>query len=488
MTLLEKYRLSFDLSTVAQLLVSPDGDIQLTNRASEEMFEYPAGFLIGQPVECLLPETLRHSHPALRDAYRQLPTKRQMGQGRDLEGVTRTGRRVPLELGLEPVEEDGVRWVLVTAIDTTERQEGQALVRATLEAAASAIIMVSQDGSIISANKAANVLFGYAQEELVGQSIEILVPQDIRQRHSVFRASFFSASDQRSMGAGQSLYGCHKNGTEFRLEAALTPVEVSGRKLVLATIVDLSERLAAERALAGKRAAEAQSERLARLNDALNQFAYSVSHDLKAPMATIQGMLGLCLADLADGNTEELAANLQTLKDLSARSAEKVESVLKLARLGHESTEFEPVDLTQIARRLWREITLHETAPPRFEVNVALSAPFVSSTEAIQIILENLLSNAVKYRDHAKVDNWVQISARQDRGAVEITVADNGIGLANTEAEAIFDMFKRLTNRPGDGLGLAIVKRHVQALGGDVAVLSSLGVSTSFTIHLPQNP
>lgn len=151
----------FDLSPMALLLASPDGRIRLVNAEFARLFEYGSDDLVVQHVECLLPTELQLQHPKLREAYQKSPAKRSMGEGRDLNGMTSTGRLLPLELGLHPVEtEEGGTWTLVTAIDTSMRVRGEAMVRATLDSAASAMVMVSRDGRIVSVNKAALDLFG----------------------------------------------------------------------------------------------------------------------------------------------------------------------------------------------------------------------------------------------------------------------------------------------------------------------------------------
>ncbi len=488
MRVAEQYQLAFALSPVPLLLVDAEGVIRLANREFEDMFEYPPGGLTGLAVEALVPAAARAAHPGLRAGFARHPAKRKMGHGRDLEGITRTGRPVPLQLGLEPVPVEGTVWALVSAIDVSTRRQGEALARATLEAAGTAMIMVAPGGAIVSANRAARELFGYAEEELVGAAVELLVPPELRAPHRGWRDGFLAASTARAMGAGQLIYGRHRDGSQFRLEVALTPVTAADRSLVLATIIDLTERLAKERALAAQRAAEAQAARLATLNDQLDRFAYSASHDLKAPLSTITGMLGLCLDDLARGELDEVAANLTMLLELSQRSARKVEGVLRLARIGHDPAQAAPIDLGGTVDRLWRQVTVNDPAPPRLECDLRLDGPFVCNPQAIEVVLENLLSNAAKYRDAGKPDPCVRVGARQARNWLELSVTDNGIGFPADQSEDVFGMFKKLTTRPGDGLGLAIVRQWAEALGGSIRGEGTPGAGAVFTLRLPMKP
>ncbi|MEM1416796.1 MAG: PAS domain S-box protein, partial [Myxococcota bacterium] len=143
------------IGPLPMLLVGPDGRIRAVNAELERLFEYPPGALEGELVEMLLPEAVASRHPELRAAYARVPTKRRMGRGRDLHGRTRTGRVLPLELGLHPFEEGGETHVLVTAVDITERKRDEERVRTAIDAAASSMILVSPTGTIELVNPAA---------------------------------------------------------------------------------------------------------------------------------------------------------------------------------------------------------------------------------------------------------------------------------------------------------------------------------------------
>lgn len=487
MSLEEKYRLAFELSPVALLLVEPQGKIRLVNDILARLFEYASDELIGQPIECLLPSTHRKSHPSLRKTYLEYPARRQMGQGRDLQGQTRTGRLISLELGLYPIPFDGYTWTLVTVIDASARIRDEALLRATLDAAASAMVMVRSDGTIASLNRAAVDLFGYDESELLGSNVEILLPHDLREVHQIYLQSFFETGSVRSMGTGKPLYARKKSGDQFRIEAALTPVELEDEKLVLATIVDLSERLAAERALAEKQAADAHARHLTSMNDDLTRYAYSASHDLKAPLSTITGVLRLCLSDLEAGDTEEVIQNINKLIGLAETSSEKVEALLRHAQIGYNDVVTTEIDLNGIAQRLWTGITLGNTLPPQLHVSIKHDAAFFSDETAIEMILENLLSNAFRFRAVRGHESWVRITTRQQREWIDVNVEDNGSGVPEGNHEAVFDMFKKLDKRSGHGIGLAIVRRQIEQLGGSIRCVANPYEGTTFEMRLPMN-
>ena len=481
----EKYKLAFEVSPMPLLLAAPDGAILLTNPEFDTMFEYEPGSLIGRPVEVLMPMELRQAHPKLRNAFLKYPVNRHMGQGRDLQGVTQTGRILPLELGLKPVAVGEETWSLVTAIDISQRKAGQERLHVALDAAASAMLMIDGDGRIVFVNRAATVLFGYPEEELLGASIETLVPSDVRDHHHVLRYGFFENASTRAMGSGTQLYAERRDGSAFRVEVALTPVESGGDKLILATVIDLSERLAAERSDAERRAAEREAEKLARLNDQLSRFAYSASHDLKAPLASISGLLDLALDDLAERDLEGLRENVKAAIELSQSSARKVETVLSLARGSDASDGAETLDLSAIANDRWRHLADRDGPLPELTVEIGHKAPFIASADAIGVILENLLSNAAKFADTAKSQKWVRMTTSQQGADLLVKISDNGVGIPADRQSDVFGAFTRVDELAGDGIGLALVRQRVGELGGEISLESELGAGTSFELRLP---
>lgn len=479
MSLIERYQLAFDISPVPMLLVSGAGEIILANDGFLELFEYDFDELIGLNVEVLVPETIRAYHPELRNAYHRVPTKRKMGAGRDLNGVTKSGKIVPLELGLEPVIDGSETMALVAAIDISQRKAHEERMHLAMDAAASAMVMVNDKGIIIFVNRAASDLFGYDESELMDKRIELLVPEEFRRAHPVYTGSFMSNSSTRAMGQERDLYARHKNGRRIPVEITLTPVNSPEETLVMSTIIDLSERVAAAEAVALKNA------ELEALNTDLSQFAYSASHDLKAPLSSITGLLSVCIEDLDEGDTEEVRENLAKAIDISQRSATKVEGILQIARTGHAAAPSEDLLLDPLINEIWFDLTAGKSKT-RLSLDLAKanSARIVPTT--LKVILENLLSNALRYADHEKPEHVICITSTGDEKEIRIAVSDNGVGIPEQNVEKVFQMFQRLDERSQDGLGLSLVKKQIDRLGGSIDVQSVAGEGAEFSFMLPQ--
>lgn len=242
----ELFRRIVEAAPNALVLVDREGRIVLVNAETEKLFGYERAELLGQPVEVLVPERFRVRHPAHRAGFFAKPSTRAMGAGRDLFGLRRDGREIPVEIGLNPIETGDGMMVLASIIDISERKRAEARFRQVVEAAPSAIVLMRADGRIALVNAQTERLFGYRREELVGQPVEILVPERFRGRHPGYRTDFFAAPSARPMGAGRELFALRKDGQEFPAEIGLNPVETEEGPMVLASIIDVGERKRAE--------------------------------------------------------------------------------------------------------------------------------------------------------------------------------------------------------------------------------------------------
>lgn len=179
----EQLRLVIDAAPSGMIMVNHAGQIVLVNTQIEQLFGYKRTELIGRSIEVLVPLNARDKHPDYRSKYFADPKTRAMGVGRDLYGLRKDGTEIPVEIGLNPLMTGGSRFVLASVVDITERKRAEERLRTTIEAAPSGMIMVDHEGKIVLVNTQVERLFGYSREELLGQSIEILVPTNVREKH-----------------------------------------------------------------------------------------------------------------------------------------------------------------------------------------------------------------------------------------------------------------------------------------------------------------
>ena len=470
----ERFRQAFESAPNAIILVNQNGAIVQVNSQVEKYFGYQSDELIGQSVDRLVPQRYSTGHPGHRAGFFSDPKVRPMGVGRDLYALRKDGSEFPVEIGLAPIITQEGTLVCATIVDITERIQADERFRLAVEAAPNAIIMVDQTGNIILVNSQVEKYFGYKRDELIGESIDRLVPQRFTEIHPKHRAGFFSSPQMRAMGVGRDLYALRKDGSEFPVEIGLAPIDTHDNMYVLATIVDITERKRTE-------------EETSRLNKELEAFAYSVSHDLRAPLRGIDGFSGMLADKYASVLDERGAHYLSRIQANVKRMGQMIDDLLLLAQMTSHELQREKVNLSMIANEIMDELISQE---PERNVNFEIEEQVEDWCDAglIRIVLQNLLGNAWKFTARRE-DAVIQFGrAPKDRfGQTVYFVRDNGVGFDMTHAEKIFNAFQRLHTEnefPGTGIGLATVQRIIHRHGGRIWVDAVLDQGAAFFFTL----
>ena len=237
-----RFRQVVESAPNAIVMINGGGNIEMVNAQAERVFGYERSEMLGKPIEMLVPERFRKSHPGLRGSFFSSPVSRPMGVGRDLYGLKKDGSEFPIEIGLNPIETDEGTMVLSAIVDISSRKRLEARFRQVVESAPNAMVMINATGNIEMVNAQAERVFGYERKELLNQPIEILVPERFRRAHPELRGSFFTKPVSRPMGVGRDLYGLKKDGSEFPIEIGLNPIETDEGPMVLSAIVDITSR------------------------------------------------------------------------------------------------------------------------------------------------------------------------------------------------------------------------------------------------------
>jgi PAS domain S-box-containing protein len=237
-------RLRALLEAAVDAIISIDerGIIQLVNHAAERMFGYSAQELIGKNVSLLMPSPYREEHDGYLARYLATGEKKIIGICREVVGLRKDGTTFPQELSVAEARLGDRRFFVGIHRDITERKQTEERFRLVVESTPNAIVMGNAEGNIVLVNAQAEKFFGYRREELVGQLVEVLVPERFRTQHAAYRANFFASPSSRPMGAGRDLYGRRKDGSEFPVEIGLTPIQTSEGLFILSVIVDITER------------------------------------------------------------------------------------------------------------------------------------------------------------------------------------------------------------------------------------------------------
>jgi PAS domain S-box-containing protein len=239
----------FEFSPDAIIVARPDGRISEINSQAQKLFGYGREEFLKLTVEDLIPERYRGVHPDHRREYNAQPRPRPMGIGLELYGRRKGGSEFPVDIMLSPVETAEGRVIVSVVRDITQRKQAEQALRESenrfrslFEFSPDAIIVTDREGKIAEVNGQVERFFGYDRAELLGQTVEILVPERFRSAHVGHRKEYGAHAQTRPMGVGLELYGRRKDGAEFPVDIMLSPVE-AGRPFVLTVIRDLSEKV-----------------------------------------------------------------------------------------------------------------------------------------------------------------------------------------------------------------------------------------------------
>ena len=231
------------------VLVNQVGRIVLVNLQTEKLFGYSREELLGQAVEILIPERLRGRHRGHRAGFMGHQQVRPMGAGLELYGLRKDTTEFPIEISLSPIAAGDGSLVCAAIRDITDRKRIEERLRRLLDSAPDAMVIAGHDGRIVLVNTQTEKLFGYNREELLGQPVEVLVPERFWTHHRSHRGKYMVNPQASAMGAGSELYGLKKDGTEFPVEISLSPQHTDEGTLVSSTIRDITDRKRVEDAL-----------------------------------------------------------------------------------------------------------------------------------------------------------------------------------------------------------------------------------------------
>ncbi|HKV23546.1 MAG TPA: PAS domain S-box protein [Candidatus Acidoferrum sp.] len=376
--------------------------------------------------------------------------------------------------------------ILESNRDITQRVRAQKKFRDLLEATPDAMIILNKDGFIELANTQMTSVFGYSKEEIVGKPVELLLPERFRHRHEGHRVGFFQSPKNRQMGAGLELYALKKDGTEFPVEVSLSPLETEDGILVMSAIRDISSRKEAEEALRAQRneLARANAEMTA-ANRELEAFSYSVSHDLRAPLRSIDGFSLALLEDCSDKLDAEGKKHLQRIRTATQRMGALIDDLLNLSRVTRAAIHLEKIDLSAMAAEVFNDLPKSQTRR-EVEIHIEPGLEVFGDAHLLRIVLENLIGNAVKFSSK-RSSARIELGQTANNGNSAFYVRDNGAGFDPEYADRLFGAFQRLhaaSEFPGTGVGLATVQRIVHRHGGRIWAESSAGKGAIFYFTL----
>ena len=351
------------------------------------------------------------------------------------------------------------------------------------------MLIIGPSGEIAYLNSLSAKLFGYERSELLGRSIELLVPPESRRAHADHRRSYFEQPRVRMMETGLELYGVRKDGSRFPLEISLSPLHTSAGTLVLGAVRDRSKKQKAETEIRALNTdLEAKVRDLNASNRELEDFTYTTAHDLRAPVRHMQSYAELLKQSAAHRLEESELQQLSKILASAGRLGLLIDGLLDFSRLGRLTLRPQSVNLVQFVEEIQVEL-LVKNPSRRIIWKRATTLPDVNADPgALRILLTNLLDNALKFT-RPREEAIIETGCIQGEGVVTLFVRDNGVGFDTRYADKLFQIFQRLHRGDefeGTGIGLAAVRRIAERHGGKAWAENEPGKGATFYVSLPQ--
>ncbi len=392
------------------------------------------------------------------------------------------------------------------------------------------IIISDKHGEIINANEMACNFFNYQIAELVGQKIEILLPEKYLHSHQQHRNSFYSNPHNRAMGANRDLNGRKKDGTTFPVEISLSYYKIKEELFAIAFIIDISVRKANEEMLLSqkneleKKATEIVSlnidlenkiedrtkmlretlqelensrqelseafDKEKELSDLKSRFVTMASHEFRTPLSTILSSASLLNKYIKTEEQEKRDRHIMRIKDAVSSMKNILEDFLSLGKLedGSVTARFENLEMQDCIYAiniLIEDLQQICKAGQKLLFNHSGEGAIITDLSLIKNILVNLISNAIKFSPE---NAMINIDCKLEGSTFYLVVKDRGIGIPEEDKEHLFERFfraKNASNIQGTGLGLHIISKYLELVNGNITLVSKLNEGTTFTIQIP---
>ncbi len=454
------------------------------NRAAETMFGYVADEIIGRPIATIIPPERFEEEASILDRVRRgdklvhFETLRRRKDG----GI------VPVSLTISPIRDTNCRIIGVSKIarDQSEIQRvheelrrREALLRSILDTVPSALIVIDERGLMQSFSAAAERLFGFKPEEILGRNVSMLMPSPYREQHDSYLARYRATGERRIIGIGRVVVGQRKDGSTFPMELAVGEVRLTNARLFTGFVRDLTERRDRERRLS-----ELQSElvHVSRISE-LGQMASALAHEVNQPLTAMANYLNGARRLLAAGRQPEAEQAIELVAEQAHRARQIIQHLRDLVRKGETEKRVENLLKTIEEASALALVGVGRGVKLDIRVDQAATEAIIDKVQ-IQQVLINLMRNAAEAMADS-VHRELCINATPAGDMVDISITDTGPGLPEMVRARLFQPFVT-TKATGLGVGLSVCRTIIEAHGGELRAESAEGGGTVFRLTVPR--
>lgn len=453
-----------------------DGIITSWNPGATKLFGYTREEIIGRNISILIPSERLDEEPEIM---------RNIQQGQRINHyetvrLQKDGKRINISLTISPITDnnDQVIGASMIARDITIAKEAErqnAMFAAIVESSEDAIVSKTLDGIVTSWNPAAERIFGYRADEMIGESITKIIPEDRMNEEPMIIARISSGERVEHYDTVRQ----RKDSSLVDISLTISPIKNPSGKIIGASKIarDITNRKQYEKKLQEKNI------ELEQINKELNDFAYIISHDLKAPLRAIGTLSYFIKQDYKDKLGPEGTEQLEMLVGRVKRMNSLIDAVLEYSRLGRIKERLKEINIRQMIDEILATITI----PPGISVTHDKLPIILSEKVPLSQVFHNLISNAIKFMD--KPGGNVHIGYRELDGFHEFSVRDSGPGIDPKYFDKIFQIFQTLQPRDefeSTGVGLTIAKKAVEMKGGKIWLTSIPGEGSTFYFTWPK--
>jgi two-component system sensor kinase FixL len=469
----ERLRAILDSAVDGIIVIDQRGCIESFNAAAERLFGYPRAEVVGRNVNMLMPSPYHAEHDGYLSRYATTGDARIIGSGREVSGRRRDGSVFPLHLSVGQMTIAGEPKFTGILHDLSDRvaldhrlRASEARWRSIVQSAVDGIVVIDAYGRVEAFNPAAERLFGYAEHEVLGQNVHMLMPSPYHEEHDTYLGRYLATGRAKIIGTGREVTGRRRDGSTFPLHLSVGEVIVEGERKFTGIVHDLTGRVRLEERL-----------REGAMLATVGEMAAVIAHEVKNPLAGIRGAIQV-IGGRLPADSKDSAVLTDIVKRIDALDS-LMKDVLVFARPPQPrrtSVDVRPL-VTMTADLLRQDPSL-----TKVQIVVDGAAPPVQADgEMLKIVFQNLLVNSAQAMEgQGRID--VAIGAAD--GHCEIAFTDEGPGIPEEVREKIFTAFFTTKSR-GSGLGLATAKRLIEAHAGEIGVACPPTGGTTVTVRLP---